>query len=99
MEPFKVPGTDVSATVESVRKEMEALLEANKAAYQGPQALTAEQRKMLTQTVQKIQEYAKQVTAPPMRQGRGKMARDAYHRVLADMQELAHIVRKSRSRR
>ena len=34
IEQFKIPGVDLSAIVESGRKDMEALAEANKAAYQ-----------------------------------------------------------------
>jgi hypothetical protein len=97
IEPFKIPGTDVSAMLECGRKDLEALLEVNKASCQGPQTLTAEQTKKLAQPIQTIQEHTKQVTAPPLRQGRGKMAHDAYHRVLADLQQLAHIVRKSQA--
>jgi hypothetical protein len=97
METFKVPGTDVSATVESARKDMEALIEANKASYHGPQALTLKQRKMLTEAMQKIQKDAKYVVAPSLRPWRRKMARDAYHKVLGDMKKLADIARKSQA--
>jgi hypothetical protein len=95
MEPFKVPGTDVSAMAGYRRNNVEALVEDNEPT-QGPQALTAKQTEMLTHAIQEVQEYAKQITTRPQH-GRRKMVRDACHRVLADMQELADIVRKSQA--
>jgi hypothetical protein len=44
LEVNKLPRTDVSATVESRRKDIEALVEANKTACRGAQALIAEQK-------------------------------------------------------
>jgi hypothetical protein len=95
MEPFKVPGTDVSAMTGYRRNNVEALVEDNDAAA-GPSALIAKQTEMLTHAIQEVQEYAKQVTTPA-HHGRTKMLRDACHRVLTDMQELADIVRKSQA--
>ena len=39
-EQFKLPGVDVSAIVEWQRKDLEALAEANRRAYEGVQAAT-----------------------------------------------------------
>ncbi len=96
-EHFKVPGVDVSAMVESGRKDMEALVEANKAAFQGVQALALKQKEMLAEAMRKIEEYAKHAGASSASARQTEMARDAYHKVLADMKELAEIVRKSQA--
>jgi phasin family protein len=94
LERFKVPGVDLAALADSGRKDMEALVEANKAAYQGFQALARKQAEMLTEAMSKIQEAAKRATgnAPA-----SDLAREAYHKTLADMKELADIVRKSQA--
>jgi phasin family protein len=96
-EHFKVPGVDVSAIVETGRKDMEALVEANKAAFQGVQALALKQKEMLAEAMHKIEEYAKHAGASSSSARQTEMARDAYHKVLADMKELAEIVRKSQA--
>ena len=59
IEQFKMPGVDMTAIVESRRKDIEALVEANKAAYESMQALARKQTEMLTQTMQGMQEAAK----------------------------------------
>jgi phasin family protein len=96
-ERFKVPGVDVSALAESGRKDMEALVEANKAAYQGLQALARKQTEMLTEAMSKIQEAAKRAVGTTPETQSSELAREAYHKTLADMKELADIVRKSQA--
>ena len=97
IEHLKVPGIDLSAMVESGRKDMEALIEANKAAFQGVEALALKQKEMLTEAMQKIQEYAKHAGAPAPSAKQAETAREAYHKVLVDVRELADIVRKSQA--
>jgi len=97
IEHFKLPGIDLSAVVESGRKDMEVLIEANKAAYQGVQALALKQKEMLTEAIHKIEEYARHPGAASTSAKQAQLARDAYHKVLADMKELADIVRNSQA--
>jgi phasin family protein len=97
IEHLKVPGVDFAALVESGRKDMEALVEANKAAIEGMQALALKQKEMLGEAMHKIQEYAKHNGASSPSPQQAETARDAYHKVLADMKELADIVRKSQA--
>jgi len=97
LERFKVPGVDLSALAESGRKDMEALVEANKAAYQGLQALARKQSEMLTEAMGKIQEAAKRAADVAPGTKTSDLARAAYHKTLADMKELADIVRASHS--
>ena len=95
IEQFKVPGVDLSALVESGRKDFEALAEANKAAYQGLQALARKQGEVLTEAMQKIQEAAKQATGVPPEAKSADVAREAYRKALVHMKEMAEIVRNS----
>lgn len=100
MEQFKLPGVDMSAIVEARRKDVEALVEANKSAYASMQALALKQSEMLTQAMQDIQEAAKSAASgnglmDPAKQA--EAARVACQKALADMQELAEFARKSQA--
>ena len=95
IEQFKVPGVDLSTIMESGRKDFEALAEANKAAYQGLQALARKQGEVLTEAMQKIQDAAKHATGMPSDAKSADVAREAYKRTLAHMKEMAEIVRNS----
>jgi len=97
IDRFKVPGIDFSALAESGRKDMEALVEANKAAYQGLQALARKQAEMLTEAMNGIQEAARRAAGATPGTRTSDLAREAYHKTLADMKELADIVRKAQS--
>ena len=62
LEQFKVPGVDMSSFIDARRKDVQALVEANRAAYEAMQALARTQSDMLTQAMQGIQESAKGLT-------------------------------------
>ena len=47
LEQFKVPGVDMSSLVDARRKDIEALVPANKTVYEGMQALAQKQSEML----------------------------------------------------
>ena len=97
IEHFKLPGVDIPALVESGRKDMEALVEANKSAYQGLQALARKQSEMLTEAMHKIQEAAAHTGGKTPGAKPAQMAHEVYHKTLADMKELADIVRSSQA--
>lgn len=94
-EQFKVPGVDMSAIAEARRKDIEALVEANKTAYEGMQALANKQAEMLRQAVEGIQSAASSMGADPAKQA--ELARKACEKTLADMRELADIARQSQT--
>jgi len=102
IQQFKVPGLDMAPIIESRRKDMEALVDANKATYDAMQALARKQTEILTQAMQGIQDSAKALAAggaggtgatDPAKQT--ELVRDAYQKALADMKELAEMARKS----
>ena len=97
-EQFKLPGVD-TAEIEAARhKDVEALVQANQAAYEGMQALANKQADMLKQAMEDIQAAVKGAAGSvgdPAKQG--ELARKAYEKVLSDMQDLAGIARKSQS--
>jgi phasin family protein len=95
-EQFKVPGVDMSAIADARRKDIEALVEANKAVYEGMQALASKQAEMLRQAVEGIQSAAGGAgVGDPAKQA--ELARKACEKTLSDMKDLAEIARKSQA--
>lgn len=100
IEQFKLPGTEPADILEARRKDIEALVQANQATYEGMQALAKKQAEMLTQAMEDIQTALKAVAGgagvgDPAKQG--ELARKAYEKVLSDMKDLAEIARKSQA--
>ena len=98
IEQFKVPGIDMTAIVDARRKDIEALVAANKAAYESMMALASKQTEMLTQAMQGMQEAAKGAVGSvgdPAKQT--EVVRKAFEKTLADMRELADMTRHSQS--
>ena len=97
---FKLPGLDMPAIVEARRKDIEALVEANTAAYESMQALARKQTEMMTTAMQGIQEAAKGAAsgvgiADPAKQA--EVTRKAIEKALADMKELAEMARDAQA--
>lgn len=101
IEQFKLPGVDMSAIVEARRKDIEALVKANKAAYEAMQAMAHKQTEMLTQAMQDIQSAVKEAASTkgvlPDPKKQAEMARNAWKKTLGDMKDLAEMARKSQA--
>ncbi|WP_454862652.1 TIGR01841 family phasin [Paraburkholderia fungorum] len=95
LEQFKVPGVDMSALLEMRKKDIEAIVEANKSAYDSMQQLARKQSEMLSRAMQDIQAAAKAGVGNPGKQG--EVARDACLKALDDIRDIAEIARKSQS--
>ncbi|CAN7740880.1 TIGR01841 family phasin [Variovorax sp. LjRoot130] len=98
LEQLKMPGVDMTAIVEARRKDVEALVEANKAAYESMQAMVRKQSEMMAEAMQVMQEVAKGATSggiDPAKQT--EVVRSAFEKTIADMKELAEMARRSQS--
>jgi phasin family protein len=99
MEQFKMPGIDMTSIVEARRKDIEALTEANKAAFESMQALAAKQTTMMTEAMQSMQAAAQSMLsggmADPTKQA--EVMRKGFEKTLADMKDLADMTRKAQS--
>lgn len=93
LEQFKVQGVDMTALVESRRKDIEAIVEANKSAYDAMQAFARKQTEMLTQAMQDIEAAARVGAADPG--AHAELARNACLKAVEDLKDLAEIARKS----
>ena len=80
---------------------MEALVEANKVTYEAMQALARKQTEIMTEAMQGIQESAKGLASAgagsPNAAKQADFVRNAYQKALADMKDLAEMVRKSQT--
>jgi phasin family protein len=98
-EQFKLPGLDTSSFVAARRKDVEALVAANKVTYEALQALASTQADMLTQAMQGVQESAKGAIAGSTKGAdltrHTEAAHKAWQKMLADMKELAERVQKA----
>jgi len=101
IQQFKVPGLDMAQIIESRRKDMEALVEANKATYEAMQALARRQTEILTQAMQEIQESAKALAAGGSAGAdlakQTELVRGGYQKALVDTKSLAEMARKSQT--
>ncbi len=94
---FKLPGIDMAAIVESQRKDMEALAEANRQAYEGIKALAERRNQMLKEAFGKWQEAMKGASGTEMITKQAELARQGVQDAIANVRELAQMEAKSRN--
>jgi phasin family protein len=99
IEQFKVPGLDVSRIVEAQRKNIEALTQANQAAYDGMQDLAKRQMEILQETVT---EWQAAMTEAANREStsaaqRAEAAEKTFGKTFANMRELAEMAAKAQT--
>ncbi|MTJ79938.1 MAG: phasin family protein [Telmatospirillum sp.] len=96
---FKVPGIDVDILVSSQRKNIEALTQANKLAFEGVQAVFKRQVEILRQSIEEAAAAAQQLTGPGSPQEKAirqtELVKEAFEHALANSRELSEIVAKS----
>jgi phasin family protein len=100
LEQFKVPGVDMASIIDARRKDIEALIEANKAAYETMQSLARMQTDMLSEAMRELQEAAKDMATQGAAADPGKQAeaaRKACQKVLINMKDIAEVARKSQA--
>lgn len=101
LEQFKVPGLDMGSIIDARRKDMDALIAANKSAYESMQAVARKQTEILTQAMESLQTSVKEwaasgVGAPDVAK-QTELAGKAYQKALADMTALAEMARKAQA--
>jgi phasin family protein len=96
---FKLPGVDVAAILESRRKDIEALAQANSAAIAGVQSLGQKQAEILRTTMTELQSLVAQLGTQGAVPGAkaGEVVQQALQKALVDMQELADTAYRAQS--
>ena len=92
MSQFRLPGVDFAALVDRERKNIEALAEANRIAFEGWQRLVRRQAEILQETMKKAVADAGQEDAMKKR---ADLAKEGFEKALANMRELAEMATKS----
>jgi phasin family protein len=100
LEQFKLPGVDTEEIMAARRKDIDALVQANQAAYDGIQALAIKQGELLKSAMEDIQSTVKNAASgigagDPSK--KGELASKAYAKVLGDLKDLAEIARVSQA--
>jgi len=95
---FKMPGVDVKAIVESQRKDMEALAEANRQAYEGIKALAKRRNEILQEALGEWQAAMKDATGKDAMSKGADMAKQGVQQAIANFRELAEMEAQSRGK-
>ena len=93
---LKLPGVDIAAIVESQRKDMEALAEANRQAYEGIKALAERRNEMLKEAFVKWRDATKAASGSAMLTKQAELARQGVQEAIANVRELAQMEAESR---
>lgn len=88
---FRLPGVDVAAFLESRRKDIEALAEANMTALAGVQHLGQKQVDIFRSTMTELQTAVTRLKTPGSESGlaAGEGVKNALQKAFVDMQEIA----------
>ncbi len=98
---FKLPGVDAEAIATAQKKNMEALVEANKAAAAGYQDLFKKQVAIFEETMTEAQKHLKSFDTTKLdaetAKAQAELAKAAFEKALANMQALAESAQKANS--
>jgi len=101
LEQYKLPGIDVAAIVDMRRKDIEALMTANRVALEGAQSVGQKQVEILRGTLDQLSSLIQQATASGNMTEKTTKTRElvqqVLQRALENMRELAETAYKSQS--
>ncbi|HEY2188363.1 MAG TPA: phasin family protein [Caldimonas sp.] len=93
---LRLPGIDVKAIVDSQRKDMEALAEANRQAYEGIKALAKRRNEILRGALVELQEAMKDATGKDALSKNADRAKQGVKKAIDNFRELAEMEAESR---
>ena len=97
IEQFTLPGVDMSALVEARRKDIEALMQVNKIAFESLQTMAQKQAEILKTTMEELQSTTQKMAAKPGAVPEGQVVQQTLEKAFGYMQELAELTRKSQA--
>ena len=98
MEQFKMPGVDVNALVEWQRKDLEALAEANREAYEGYKALIERRNEILQEALLGWQNNMQSMVDPNAMAKQSEAAREGVQKAIENFRELTEMEAETRRR-
>ena len=99
-EQFKVPQIDTNAVLEAQRKNVEALTNANRLAFEGAKAVTERQAEILRQAMAESTAAVQNLTAGKPEDAfanQAELLKQGFERSVANFQELAEMGAKSQT--
>lgn len=101
LKNMKVPGLDVESMVAAQKRNMEAVIGANRAIFEGAQAAVHRQVELLQETMsqatQGVRDLGKSSSPPEAVAKQAELAKQTFEKASSTMKELAEIVAKSNS--
>ena len=101
LEQYKLPGIDIAAIIDMRRKDIEALMTANRVALEGAQSVGQKQVEILRSTLDQLSSLIQQATASGSMTEKttktGELVQQVLQRALENMRELAETAYKSQS--
>ena len=98
---LKFPNLDIEAYIAAQRKNVEALSQANRTAYDGLQAIAKRQIEIVRQSLDQASAAAREVVEPGTPQDKAakqaELAKVSFERALANLRELGELVTKANS--
>ena len=89
--PYSLAGVDYSKILERERKNIAALAESNKIAFEGWQALIRRQSEIFQETMAQTIAYARKQDAA---KSRAELAKQGFEKALSDMRDIATMTAK-----
>ena len=100
MQQVQLPGLDVQAIVEARRKDIEALTEANRIAFQGMQSLAQKQTEILRTTLDQLRSLMQQMSSQTPMENAAKsseLVQQGLQRAFDNMRQLAEAAARSQT--
>jgi len=99
MNDMRVPGMDPASLMETQRKNIDALVQANRVAAEGMQALADRQRDIFREHMEQMQQFMRDAVSadtPEANAARqAELVKIAFEKALVNMRELAELASKS----
>jgi len=99
MQAFQMPSMDSNVLVEAQRKNVEAIANANRVAFEGAQAVVKRQGEIVRQTMQDASDAMQAMNGADSAEARvakqTEAAKNAFQNALTNMHELADMAQKS----
>ena len=99
MQNFQVPGMDSNPLMEMQKKNLEAITNANRVAFEGAQAVVQRQGEIMRQAMQEASDAMQQVNGAGSTEDRvakqTEIAKQAFETALKNIHELAEMTQKS----
>ena len=97
IDKYQLPGVDVAALVDWQRKDMEALAEANRQAFEGIKALIDRRNEILQETLAQWQATVKDATSADAMSKQAEAVKQGVEKAVANFTELSQMEAQARN--